>query len=37
VTDATILQLANLFINSAQMMFLAYLAAKFHKNGGSSS
>ncbi len=29
MSDAAILQIANLFVNSVQMMFLAYLSAKF--------
>jgi hypothetical protein len=29
MSDEAILQLSNLFINSIQMMFLAYLAARF--------
>jgi hypothetical protein len=31
MTDETILQLANLVTNSAQVCFLAYLAARFHR------
>ncbi len=33
MSDDVILELANLFVNSAQIMFLAYLAAKFREGG----
>lgn len=36
MTDEAILQLATVIVNSVQLMFLAYLTAKFRQNGGNS-
>jgi hypothetical protein len=37
VTGVEILQGINIVVNSFQLMFLAYLTAKYRQNGGSSS
>ncbi len=35
ISDVVLLQAVQLIMNSLQIMALAYIAAKFHRNGGS--